>query len=389
MVMTIVRRQKARLERLLGQFPAVGLLGPRQAGKTTLALEIAGSRPAVYLDLESPRDRARLADPDTYFDENSGKLLVLDEVQRAPGLFQSLRGAIDRANRSGRKNGLFLLLGSAAIDLLKQSGETLAGRIVYLELSPFDALEVDDLNRLWVRGGFPPSFLAADDAASFLWRESFIRTYLERDIPQFGPRIAAETLRRFWTMLAHNQAQLFNAAALARALGIDAKTVAAYLDLMTDLLLVRRLPAWHGNDRKRLVKSPKVYIRDSGLVHTLLNIRTKDDLLGHPVAGQSWESFVAETLIGVSPDGTEHGFYRSAAGAEIDLLLKLPNGALWAIEIKRSSAPDVERGFFSACEDLNPSERYVVYPGTEEFPLRSGVRAIGLHALSQKIARQS
>jgi predicted AAA+ superfamily ATPase len=271
------------------------------------------------------------------------------------------------------------------MDLLKQSGESLAGRIAYLELAPFDALEIAEAqtDRLWLRGGFPSSFLAASDAASFKWRQDFIRTYLERDIPQFGPRVPAETLRRFWTMLAHDQSTLLNAATLARGLGIDGKTVARYLDLLVDLLLVRRLPAWHRNVGKRLVRSPKVMVRDTGLVHALLGLSGKEQLLGHPVVGHSWESFVTETLLALAPAGTEPSFYRTAAGAEIDLVLTLPGGHLWAIEIKRSSAPTVEKGFHFACADLKPQRRFVVYPGMERFPMGSETEAIGLPELGQ------
>jgi predicted AAA+ superfamily ATPase len=383
----INRRLKPQLLSLLSHFPAVALLGPRQAGKTTLALEVAAQRRAVYLDLESAADRARLSDPAAYFADHEDDLVVLDEVQRLPELFQTLRGAIDQGRRHGKKTGRFLLLGSAAIDLLQQSGESLAGRISYMELSPFDALEIPEgsLDALWVRGGFPPSFLASNDAISLKWRQDFIRTYLERDIPQLGPRIPAETLRRLWTMLAHNQAELLNAAHLARGLGVDGKTVARYLDLLVDLLLVRRLPAWHRNDGKRLVKSPKVYVRDTGLAHALLGLRTKDDILGHPVAGRTWESLAIETLIAAAPDGTQPSFYRTTAGAEIDLVLTLPNQKLWAIEVKRNSAPKVEKGFHVACADLNPQHRFVVYPGTERFTLAQKTEAIGLAALAREL----
>ena len=383
----LARRLKDRLLQLIDHYPAVGLLGPRQVGKTTLALEIAAGRRSVYLDLESPPDRARLSDPDQYLAEHDDDLVVLDEVHRAPELFRSLRGIIDRGRRSGRKVGRFLLLGSAGIDLLKQSGESLAGRIAYLELTPFDALEVPpgELDRLWVRGGFPSSFLADDDRLSLRWRQDFIRTYLERDIPQFGPRIPAETLRRFWTMLAHNQAELLNAANLARALGVSGVTVANYLDLMVDLLLVRRLPAWHRNEGKRLVRSPKVYVRDTGLVHALLGLRDKEDVLGHPVAGRTWETMVIETLIAVAPEGTEASFYRSATGAEIDLVLMLPGRRLWAVEIKRSSAPKVEKGFHLACADLKPRKQFLVYPGSERFPVADKTMAIGLPALAGEL----
>jgi predicted AAA+ superfamily ATPase len=382
--MMIERYIKQKLVDAIDNAPAVALLGPRQVGKTTLAQEIGDTRPSIYLDLESSADRAKLADPEAYLASHENELVILDEVHRVPELFQSLRGLIDRGRRKGKKAGRFLLLGSASVDLLQQSGESLAGRISYLELGPFDALEVPvpNLETLWSRGGFPSSFLASSDAASFRWRQNFIRTYLERDIPQFGPRLPAETLRRLWTMLAHNQSELLNTANLARALAVDNKTVARYLDLLVDLLLVRRLQPWHSNAGKRLVKSPKVYVRDSGIVHALLRLPTREDVLGHPVVGGSWEGFVIESLLAAAPEGTDASFYRTSAGAEIDLLLTLPGDILWAIEIKRSSAPKVERGFHQACLDLKPTKSFVVYGGRERFPLNAETEAIGLAELA-------
>jgi uncharacterized protein len=389
----IPRRLFPTLTAALDEAPAVALLGPRQVGKTTLALEVAESRPAVYLDLESESDRARLAEPELYLAKHTDKLVILDEIQRTPQIFQSLRGLIDAGRRRGqgrsKGNGRFLVLGSASIDLLKQSSETLAGRIRYLELSPLDAGEVDRarLDALWLRGGFPESLLANSDAASLRWRGDFIRTYLERDIPQLGPRIPAETLRRFWTMLSHQQGALLNAAALARALAVDGKTVAAYLDLLVDLLLVRRLSPWHGNVKKRLVKSPKVYVRDSGLVHALLGIGDHEALLAHPVAGGSWEGLVIESLVGAAPPGTEAYFFRTAAGAEIDLLLKRPGERKpWAIEIKRGLAPKLERGYHEACDTIKPQLSRVVYGGVERFPLAENVEAVSLPDLCAELA---
>jgi predicted AAA+ superfamily ATPase len=381
------RHLTPRVNHALRHSPAVVLLGPRQTGKTTLAWEIGDSRPSIYLDLENEDERAKLANPTQYFADHENELVILDEVHRMPELFQRLRGVIDQGRRRGKPNGRFLLLGSAAMDLLKQSGESLAGRISYLELGPFDALEVDKsaAEQLWLRGGFPRSFLAESDDLSMEWRRDFIRTYLERDVPQFGSRIAAETLRRFWTMLAHNQAQVLNAANLARGLGVDGKTVAEYLDLLVDLLLVRRLPAWHRNAGKRLVKSPKVYVRDSGVAHALLGIRDKEALLSHPVVGQTWESFVIETLISAAPDGSAAHYYRTSNGTEVDLVITLPDRKLWAIEVKRSSAPRLERGFHSACADLAPEKRYVVYPGIERFSLDDTTEAIGLVALANAL----
>ncbi len=378
--MMIERSLTLSLCDVLAYSPAVALLGPRQSGKTTLALEIGGKigRPTLYLDLESERDRAKLAQPELYLADHLDKLVILDEVHRAPGLFPVLRGLIDLARRAGREAGLYLLLGSASLDLLKQSGETLAGRVAYLELTPFSLAEVRHLpaDAVWLRGGFPGSLLAGSDARSLRWRQDFIRSYLERDVPQFGPRIAAETLRRFWGMLAHHQGGLLNTAQFARNLGVDVKTAAGYLDLLVDLLLVRRLPPWHANLGKRLVKSPKVYVRDSGLVHDLLAIPDKETLLAHPVVGASWEGFVVENLLVAAPEGVQGYFYRSSGGAEIDLLLAWPDGALWAIEIKRSLAPRLERGFHAACADLKPARKLVIYPGQETYRLAADVEAM-------------
>ena len=385
----ISRRLRPILSTALAEGPAVALLGPRQAGKTTLAIEVAGSRPSIYLDLESEADRAKLAEPELYLAQHADKLVILDEIQRTPQLFQSLRGLIDAGRRRGQGKGRFLVLGSASMDLLKQSSESLAGRIRYLELAPLDAGEVgrDRLETLWLRGGFPESLLADSDAASLRWRADFIRTYLERDIPQLGPRTPAETLRRLWTMLAHSQGGLLNAAALARALAVDGKTVASYLDLLVDLLLVRRLAPWHGNVRKRLVKSPKVYVRDSGLVHALLGIGEREALLAHPVAGGSWEGLAIESLIAAAPSGTEAYFFRTAAGAEIDLLLKLPGRHKpWAIEVKRGLAPKLDRGFHLACDAVDPERRLVVYGGAERFPLAEGVEAASLVDLCEELS---
>jgi uncharacterized protein len=382
----IERRVASEVVELLDQAPAVAVLGPRQSGKTTLALAIAEERPAVYLDLESAADRARLAEPALYFADHAEELVILDEIHRAPGLFEALRGTIDRGRREGRSAGRFLLLGSAAIDLLAQSGESLAGRIAFVELAPFDITEVGaaELDRLWIRGGFPDSFLAANDAVSVRWRQDFIRTYLEREIPQLGPRIPAETLRRLWTMFAHHQGGLLNGAQLARGLGVSGTTIAHYLDLMVDLLLVRRLPPRLPNAGKRLVRSPKVYIRDSGLVHALLGLPDKEAALGHPTAGGSWEGMAIENLLAAAgADGHQaHGsFYRTSHGAEIDLVLAWPDGEEWAIEIKRSLAPTLERGFYSALADLEPQRALIAYPGAEHYRLAPPIEAVPLAEL--------
>jgi hypothetical protein len=390
----IERRVAREVTALLGQMPAVAILGPRQAGKTTLALKVAERRPSVYLDLESAADRARLAEPALYFADHAQELVILDEIHRAPGLFEALRGVIDQGRREGRGAGRFLLLGSAAIDLLAQSGESLAGRIAFVELAPLDITEVggEQLDRLWIRGGFPDSFLAPSDAASLRWRQDFIRTYLERDIPQLGPRIPAETLRRLWTMFAHHQGGLLNAAQLGRGLGVSATTIAHYLDLMVDLLLVRRLPPLLANTGKRLVRSPKVYIRDSGLVHALLGLADKEAVLGHPTAGPSWEGMAIENLLaaaGTNGHQAQGSFYRTSHGAEVDLIITWPGGEQWVIEIKRSLAPTPERGFHNALADLAPERALIVYPGTESYRLAPPIEAIGLTELCQQALARS
>lgn len=384
----IARECKARVEHMLSRNPGVVLTGMRQVGKTTLAMEIAEERGAAYLDLERPRDRARLEDVEAYCERNAGRLIVFDEIQRVPGLFEALRGIIDRRRREGRRTGQFLFLGSASIDLLRQSSETLAGRVAYCEMQPLSVDEVGgwESDRLWQRGGLPDSFLAADDHDSLDWRLNFIRTYLERDIPGFRPRVPGETLRRLWTMLAHNQGQTFNAALLGRSLGVASVTVSRYLDLLVDLLPVRRLQPWFANVRKRLVKAPKTYLRDSGICHALLGIDSLDSLFGHPVVGGSWEGFVIENLLGCISARVQAGFYRTAGGAEVDLVLDLGGGELWVIEIKRSTAPSLSRGFHNACDDLRPTGKFVVHPGGDDFPLGRGVEAVSLQSMRRRLS---
>lgn len=376
------RKTSKTVRTALDSQAAVVLLGPRQVGKTTLALKIAEQRPSVYLDLERDGDRQILTEPDLYLDEQVGKLVILDEVQQMPDLFKSLRGQIDMRRRKGARTGQFLLLGSASNVLLHQSAESLAGRVRYIEMPPLllDEVGEDRLNDLWLRGGFPDSFQAGSDRDSLAWREDFLRTYLERDIPALGPRIPATTLRRFWTMLAHAQGGLLNAAALAEGLGVSGQTVGRYLDLLVDLMLVRRLQPWHGNVGKRLVKSPKVFVRDSGLVHALLNLGSMESVLGHPAVGGSWEGFCIETLIAAAPEGTEPFFYRTAAGAELDLVLRLPGGDIWAIEIKRTTAPKVSRGFRLAVDDIKADRKILVYAGDREVPAGDSLRAMPLAA---------
>jgi len=370
--------------------PAVALLGPRQVGKTTLAQTLAGNRSALYLDLENPEDLLKLSDPYAFLSIHSDELVIVDEIQRSPDLFMVLRGLIDKNRRAGRKGDQFLLLGSASIDLLRQSSESLAGRISYIELSGLNVLEVpsakpEDIHRLWLRGGFPQSYLAETDSISMDWLENLIRTYLERDVPQMGFRVPAVRLRRLWTMLAHLQGESVNFSKLGGNLGVDGKTIASYVDILVDLLLVRRLEPWHANVKKRLVKSPHFYIRDSGILHRLLGISNYDSLLSNPVLGKSWEGFVIENIISVLPSQVEVYFYRTAVGAEIDLLLKLSSKELWAIEIKNSVAPKIKKGFHLACEDVRATRKYVVYGGVDEFPIGNGTVVISLKSLLRKL----
>lgn len=369
---------------------AVALLGPRQAGKTTLALEIARTRDAVYLDLENGDDRGRLSEPNLFLEGLEDRLVILDEIHRTPELFQTLRGVIDRGRRKGKGVGRFLVLGSASMDLLRQSGESLAGRIGYVHLGPFSVLEVEDRRadreRLWLRGGFPDSYLAASDRESLAWRRDFIRTYLERDVAAFGPRVPAAALERLWTMLAHNQGAILNASWLAQALEVSAQSVTRYIDLLADLLLVRRLTPLRANVGKRLVKSPKVYVRDSGLVHALLGIPSSIQLAGHPVVGRSWEGWVIETLLSALPWPSSASFYRTSAGAEMDLVIEHANGQTWAVEIKRSLSARVSRGFHTARRDLNPDRTFVAYAGDERYPMAKGVEAIGVRELATRLA---
>ncbi len=379
----IGRRIKQQVREALDRQAAVAIIGPRQVGKTTLACEVAEERDALYLDLEDRNDRERLSDPGLFLEHYEDRLVILDEIHRTPELFQSLRGIIDRGRRTGQRTGRFLILGSASIDLLRQSGESLAGRIEYVDMHPLDITEVGTadhaLNRLWIRGGFPDSYLARNDEYSFRLRKDFIRTYLERDVSQFGPRIPAATLESLWTMLSHGQGSLLNASNLASALSLSAPTVTGYIDLLVDLLLVRRLRPYHTHIGKRLVKSPKVYVRDTGLLHALLGLGDHNSLFGHPVVGASWEGFVIENILSDLPYRTQSTFYRTAAGAEVDLVLEFPGTSeIWAIEIKRALSAKPKKGFYHACEDIQPHKSFVVYAGQERYPISEGVDAISL-----------
>jgi predicted AAA+ superfamily ATPase len=375
------------VQEALSRQAAVALIGPRQVGKTTLAHAIADQTASIYLDLEAREDRDKLSDPALFLRNYEDRLVILDEIHRVPELFPALRGLIDQGRRRGHRNGRFLILGSASMDLLRQSSESLAGRIAYVGMGPFEILETATAghapNDLWVRGGFPDSFLAKNDSQSLKWRQDFIHSYLEREIPLFGPRVPAETLERLWTMLAHSQGTLLNASRLAGALMNSAQSVTRYIDLLVDLLLIRRLRPFHGNVGKRLVKSPKVYVRDSGIVHALLGIADYNALAGHPVVGASWEGFVIENLLAAAPERTIASFYRTAAGAEIDLVLEIPGDGVWAIEIKRGLSPKPEKGFYLACDDVKPDHRFVVYSGTDRYPIGGELDAVGSHEMAQ------
>ena len=390
----IDRRIESTLRhRLSSVVPAAVLLGPRQVGKTTLARRVADSWPtgAVYLDMERPADRRRLDDADAYLRAQAPKLVVIDEIHRVPELFAILRGVIDDRRAQGQRFGHFLLLGSASLDLMQQSSESLAGRVTCLDMNPVDGPEAAaagiEPDALWCRGGFPDSLLARDDRGSYEWRLDFIRSYLERDVPMFAPRMPSQTLSRLWTMLAHLQGGLLNASQLAASLGVASPTVGRYIDLLADLQLVRRLQPWSANVGKRLVKTPKVYVRDSGIAHALLGLGDLDAVLGHPVAGGSYEGFVLETLIGALPPNVSPHFYRTSDGSEIDLLLVQGERPIVAIEVKRSTAPAISRGFGLACDDLNVEQRWAVYPGTERFAVRQGTQAVGLVELAQRLAQ--
>lgn len=379
-----------RLQKNIAQNPAVALLGARQVGKTTLSQHLSENMSSIYLDLEAPEDLLKLSDPTGFLSSHSDKLIILDEIQRAPDLFMILRGVIDKNRQQGRDGAQFLLLGSASLDVLRQSSESLAGRISYIDMMGLNVLEIgresDAIQNLWLRGGFPKSTLAKDDDIAMEWLENLIRTYLERDVPQMGFNVAASKLRRLWTMLAHLQGETNNMSKLATNLEVGRAAINHYIDILTDLLLVRRIEPWHANVKKRLVKSPRYYIRDSGILHRLLGIGMYDTLLSNPILGKSWEGFVIENIHSVLPRLAETYFYRTSAGAEIDLVVKMPNAEVWAIEIKYGVAPKISKHYSKTCDDVAATHKYVIYGGNDEFPVGDNVTVISLLKIMEKLA---
>lgn len=384
----MIKREKYHyLIAALEKMPVITLIGPRQAGKTTLALEVSKQleKPVTYVDLESDSDFNKFSDAEAYLKRFSGQLLIIDEVQRKPDLFRILRGIVDERKRNGERAGHFLLLGSASSALLQRSSESLAGRIKYLELTPFTVNELYDnekdnflLERLWLRGGFPDSYMASGEKESFEWRRDFFATYVERDIPIMGIGVAKTQLKRFWKMLAHYHGNQINLSEFGRSLETSHTTIRNYLDLLTDFYMVRQLSPWSGNIKKRLVKSPKVYIRDTGILHSLLNLSDIDALFSHPAIGASWEGFVVENIINQIDDRWEYNYYRTATQVEIDLVLHTPDNEIWAVEIKRTTAPKLTRGFYDACKDIQATHKWLVNADNERYPLHKGVEVIGL-----------
>lgn len=379
---------EASVRQALSGSPAVALLGPRQVGKTTLARALASeTEGSLYLDLERSTDVRKLEEPRAFLKGQVGRLTVIDEVHRTPNLFAELRGLIDERRRAGDRAGQFLLLGSASLDLVQHASESLAGRITYIDMGPISASEARlagiPIDTLWLRGGFPDSLTAASDEQSYIWRQSFIRSYLERDVPMFAPRMPSTTIGRLWAMLANGQGTTLNNARLAQGLGVAAPTVNRYIDLLVDLMLVRRLTPWGGNLGKRLVRSPKIYIRDSGLTHALLEIGTVNQLLGHPAAGPSWEGFVIENLVNAAGPAATPSFYRTADGSELNLVFEKGGLPYVGIEIKRSAAPKTGQGFRIACDDLKIDHRIVVSTADEPYQARDDV---AIHTLPSAVA---
>ncbi len=383
----IKREKHILLVNALQAMPVVALIGPRQVGKTTMSIDLSKqfNKPVTYIDLESDADFNKLTDAEAFLKRFSNELLIIDEVQRKPELFRILRGIVDERKRNGERTCQFLLLGSASVDLLQKSSESLAGRIRYIELSPFTVTELYEnekgsfnLEQLWLRGGFPDSYLAKTEQESWEWRRDFFSTYVERDIPTMGVGVATTQLKRFWKMLAHYHGNQINLSEFGRSLETSHTSIRNYLDILTDFYMVRQLSPWSGNLKKRLVKSPKIYLRDSGILHSIMQISNIDDLFSHPIIGASWEGFVIENIINQLDDRWEYNYYRTATQAEIDLVLRTPDNEIWAVEIKRSTAPKLTRGFYEACKDVKATHKWVISTNQEQYPLPEEVEVIGL-----------
>ena len=383
----IDRQIDKELSNRLASSPVVALLGPRQCGKSTLAKQLIATNPkSVYLDLELPSDCNKLTDAEGFFQFNHDALICIDEIQRIPNLFSTIRAVVDQ----NRRNGRFLLLGSASQDLLRQSSESLAGRISYLELTPFNLLELNtetdfQLRNFWQRGGFPRSYLAEQETESYRWRQDFIRTFLEQDIPSLGVNFETGNLRRFWMMCAHVSGQLLNASKIGESLGLSHHTIRSYVELLSKTFVLRMLPPYEANLKKRLIKSPKLYLRDSGILHTLLEIEHHNQLLGHPNYGQSWETFAIEQILNQFIDW-RHYFYRDSNGAEIDLIVEKGQQRL-AFEFKAGSQPSAKRATLSALESLGIDSLNIIIPVGTVYPLQANVMVYGLqhYLFSKKI----
>lgn len=385
----IPRQIEHKLHHLLQNTPVVALLGARQVGKTTLSLSLASNqtRPTLYLDLERPSDIAKLHDAEYFLSINADKLIILDEIQRMPHILPIIRSLIDERRRKGDRCCQYLLLGSSSNILLKNTSDSLAGRISYLEIGGFTAQEIHDTNSLWCKGGFPDSYLASSDEASFQWRTNLIRTYIEREMPILGYQVSSQIMSRFWGMLAHNHGQLFNASKIAASLGVSSPTVSRYLDILADLFMVRIVHPWSENYGKRLVKTPKIYIKDTGLLHCLLNLRNINDILSHPICGTSWEGFVIENIANILEHKAQISFYRTAAGAEMDLVIEHGSQRI-GIEVKRSLAPTLNKGLHNSMQDLKLERVYVVYPGKEEYQLNEQICVTPIQKLMEKLVEK-
>jgi predicted AAA+ superfamily ATPase len=389
----ITRNLQSELKLALKNMPVVALLGPRQVGKTTLATGVVDffTKPSLYLDLESDTDYNKLQDAEAFFKRYDNTLIIIDEVQRKPDLFRILRGIVDQRKRNGERAGHFLLLGSASKDLLQHSSETLAGRIRYLELTPFTANELIpnkhfyNMEKLWIQGGFPDSYLAETENESWKWRNDFIGTYMERDLPLMGVKVSPIHLRRFWKMLAHYNGNQINLSEVGRSLELSHTTIKSHLDILTDFYMVRQVPPWSGNVKKRLVKSPKIYIRDTGILHSLLNISSLYTLMSNPALGASWEAFVIENILNSLDTRWQYSYYRTATQIEIDLVLETPDGEVWAIEIKRNSAPKVSKGFIEACNDVKATHKWIINSLEDRYPVSNGIEVIGFTGFVQMI----